>query len=313
MVSSTLFLTKSAKMKVLQFTIPVAHDKSVIIEQVDLPYHYPYLHRHKEAQITWIQKGEGTLISGNSMHQYREGEIYLIGANLPHLFKSNPEYFESNGEMSITAFTVFFNPEGALAGLLSLPEMKAIKMLLQQFQQGFKIPAEHFVEVSSLMIDIKNSSGAEQIMHFFMMLNKFLSFSSKLVPLSSYGGMPSITENEGIRIGNVYNYIMQNFSSAVTLEDVAKAAYLTPESFCRYFKRHTGQTFIEFLNQIRVNEACKRLVTHKFDSISAVAYSCGFTSITNFNRVFKGVTGYSPRGYLGNYFINVSNLAKTAG
>jgi len=299
-------------MKVLQFTIPVAHDKSVIVEQVDLPYHYPYLHRHKEAQITWIQKGGGTLISGNSMHRYNEGEIYLIGANLPHLFKSNPEYFESNSKLSIKAFTIFFNPEGALAGLLSLPEMKAIKIMLQQFQQGFKIPAEHFVEVSSSMNDIKNSSGAEQIMHFFMMLNKFLSFNSKLVPLSSYGGMPSITENEGIRIGNVYNYIMQNFSLPITLEDAAQAAYMTPGSFCRYFKKHTGQTFVEFLSRIRINEACKRLVAHKFESISTVAYSCGFKSITNFNRVFKGVTGNSPREYLDNYFNNVSNLAKIA-
>jgi len=299
-------------MKVLQFTIPVAHDKSVIIEEVDLPHHYPYLHRHKETQITWIQRGEGTLISGNSMHHYSAGEIYLIGANLPHLFKSNPEYFKSNGEMSIKAFTIFFNPEGVLAGLLSLPEMKAIKIMLQQYQEGFKIPDEHFTEISASMNSIKNSSGAEQIMHFFMMLNKFLNFSAKLSPLSSYGGMPSISENEGIRIGNVYNYIMQNFSSPITLEDVAKAAYMTPESFCRYFKRHTGQTFVEFLSRIRINEACKRLVAHKFESISTVAYSCGFKSITNFNRVFKCVIGNSPREYLDNYFNNVSNLTKIA-
>jgi AraC-like DNA-binding protein len=299
-------------MKVLQFTIPVAHDKSVIIDQVDLPYHYPYLHRHNETQITWIQRGEGTLISGNSMHRYCEGEIYLIGANLPHLFKSNPEYFEANDNRAIKALTIFFNPDGALSGLLSLPEMKAIKILLQQYQQGFKIPSDHFAEISMSMHAIKNSSGAEQIMHFFMMLNKFLNFSAKLEPLSSYGGLPSITDNEGIRIGNVYNYIMQNFNAPITLEDVAKAAYMTPESFCRYFKKHTGHTFVEFLSQIRINEACKRLVAHKFESISTVAYSCGFKSITNFNRVFKCVIGKSPREYLDNYFNNVSNLTKIA-
>jgi hypothetical protein len=63
-------------MKVLQFTIPVPHDKSVIAEKVSLPYHYPYLHRHKEIQITWIQKGEGTLIAGNNMHDYSSGDIF---------------------------------------------------------------------------------------------------------------------------------------------------------------------------------------------------------------------------------------------
>lgn len=87
---------------------------------------------------------------------------------------------------------------------------------------------------------------------------------------------------------------------------------MTPESFCRYFKKHTGHTFISFLNEIRINEACKKLTAHKFESISTVAYKCGFKSITNFNRVFKCVIGISPREYLDNYFKNVKSLSKIA-
>jgi quercetin dioxygenase-like cupin family protein len=80
-------------MKVLPFTIPVPHDHSIIVQEEVLPHFYTYLHRHAETQITWIQKGEGTLLAGNNMHVFREGEIYVIGANLPHLFKSDPAYF----------------------------------------------------------------------------------------------------------------------------------------------------------------------------------------------------------------------------
>ncbi len=299
-------------MKVLQFTIPVAHDKSVIIDQVELPYHYPYLHRHTEAQITWVQRGEGTLIAGNNMHDYTSGEIYLLGANLPHLFKSSPEYFASDSGRSIKAFTIFFNPDGVLAGLFDLPEMKAFKIFLQQHQQGFKIPDDNFHEVSQVMNAIKNTSGPEQLMQFFNLLDSLLKVNTKVEPLSSYGSIPAITENEGIRIGNIYNYIMQNYSEPITLEDVAMEAYMTPESFCRYFKKHTGHTFISFLNEIRINEACKKLTAHKFESISTVAYKCGFKSITNFNRVFKCVIGISPREYLDNYFKNVKSLSKIA-
>lgn len=299
-------------MKVLQFTIPVAHDKSVIIEQVDLPHHYPYLHRHTEIQITWIQIGEGTLIAGNNMHDYAPGEIYLLGANQPHLFKSSPDYFAGNSDKSIKAFTIFFNPEGILTGLFDLPEMKAFKIFLQKHQQGFKIPDENFHEVSQCMNAIKNISGPEQMIKFFSLLNSLLQINTKLEPLSSYGSIPAITENEGIRIGNIYNFIMQKYSESITLEDVAKAAYMTPESFCRYFKKHTGHTFISFLNEIRINEACKKLTAHKFESISTVAYKCGFKSITNFNRVFKCVIGVSPREYLDNYFKNTKNLSKIA-
>lgn len=299
-------------MKVLQFTIPVAHDKSVIIDQVELPYHYPYLHRHKEAQITWIQRGEGTLIAGNNMHDYSSGDIFLLGPNLPHLFKSSPEYFSPDSDRSIKAFTLFFNPDGILAGLFDLPEMKAFKIFLQQHQQGFKIPQHYFNEVSSVMNGVKNTSGADNLIQFFNLLQSLMSINTKLEPLSTFGSLPAITENEGIRIGNIYNFIMQNYAEPITLEDVAKAAYMTPESFCRYFKKHTGNTFISFLNEIRINEACKKLIAHKFESISTVAYKCGFKSITNFNRVFKFVIGSSPREYLDNYHNNVNNLTKIA-
>lgn len=299
-------------MKVLQFTIPVAEDKSVITDQVELPYHYPYLHRHKEAQITWIQQGEGTLIAGNNMHDYKPGDIFLIGANLPHLFKSNPEYFKPGNTNGIKALTLFFNPDGALAALFNLPEMKGIKIFLQQHQQGFKIPDQQHQRVTQLMHAVKNTTGPDQLMQFLDLLKSMLAINVKLEPLSSYGDIPAITENEGIRIGNIYNYIMKNYSEPITLEDVAKAAYMTPESFCRYFKKHTGHTFISFLNEIRINEACKKLTAHKFESVSTVAYKCGFKSITNFNRVFKCVIGTSPREYLDNYLSNVSNATKIA-
>ncbi|MEO6524356.1 MAG: AraC family transcriptional regulator [Mucilaginibacter sp.] len=299
-------------MKVLQFTIPVAHDKSVITDQVELPYHYPYLHRHKEAQITWIQQGEGILIAGNNMHDYKSGDVFLLGANLPHLFKSNPEYFNPQSDRPIKAFTLFFNPDGVLSALFNLPEMKAFKIFLQQHQQGFKIPDKNFKQVSQCMNNVKGTSGSDQLMQFLNLLKSLLSINTKLEPLSTYGDLPSITENEGVRIGNIYNFIMQNYAEPITLEDVAKAAYMTSESFCRYFKKHTGHTFISFLNEIRINEACKKLTAHKFESISTVAYKCGFKSITNFNRVFKCIIGTSPREYLDNYTNNVNTANKIA-
>jgi AraC-like DNA-binding protein len=299
-------------MKVLNFTIPVAHDKSVIIDQVDLPYHYPYLHRHKEIQITWIQQGEGTLIAGNNMHSYKSGEIYLLGANLPHLFKSSPEYFCNNSGRSIKAVTLFFNPDGVLSALFDLPEMKNFKIFLQEHQQGFKVPESQFNQVSDFMNAVKGTSGLDQLMQFFHLLKSLIGINVKLEPLSSYGDLPSITENEGIRIGNIYNFIIQNYNKAITLEDVANAAYMTPESFCRYFKKHTQHTFISFLNEIRINEACKKLTANKFESVSTVAYKCGFKSITNFNRVFKCLIGSSPRVYIDNYLNNVNRLTKIA-
>lgn len=291
-------------MKVLQFTIPVAYDRSVIVQQDNLPHFYPYLHRHIEAQIAWIQKGEGTLVIGNNMHSFSPGEIYFLGPNQPHLFKSNPEYFNGSSSKRIKALMLFFNPSGHLASLLGLPEMKSLKAFIDQHAQGFKLPSIYFDEVANQMIDIKRSSGPDQLIQFFLLLKFLCKLKVQLNPLSSFG-QSAYSENEGIRISNIYNYILQNYNKDITLEDVAEAAHMTPQAFCRYFKKHTGHTFISFLNETRINEACKLLTGQMYESISAVAYSCGFNSITNFNRVFKSIIACSPKEYIDNYLRKV--------
>ncbi|MCJ8209725.1 AraC family transcriptional regulator [Mucilaginibacter sp. RS28] len=300
-------------MKVLQFTIPVAHDKSVIFEQVHLPHFYPYLHRHEEIQITWIQQGEGTLVVGNHMHDFAPGDVFFLGPNLPHLFKSNPEYFNSDSNKCVKAITIFFNPNGQLHAVLDLPEMKPVKAFLQQYQHGFKVPDDAFNEISSKMLSFKNAFGPDQLIHLFKLLKILYHHGVKAEGLSSYGTSHRISENEGIRISNIYNYIMQFYHEAITLEDVANAAHMTPQAFCRYFKKHTGHTFISFLNEVRINESCKKLTDYTYDSISTVAYKCGFNSITNFNRVFRMVTGTSPREYIDNYNRNFNNPIRVAG
>jgi AraC-like DNA-binding protein len=287
-------------MKVLPFTIPVPHDHSIIVQEELLPHFYPYLHRHAEAQITWIKKGEGTLLAGNSMHPFRDGEIYLLGANLPHLFKSDPMYFQPGCEKEVETVTIFFNPEGKLAALFALPEMKTVNAFVAQMQGGLKIDDGSYTDISGRVEAIQKSNGAAQLSLFIELLSVISNFND-LQPLSSGLYTSPMTDPEGMRIASVYNYIMHNYSNALTLDDVAKQAHLTPTAFCRYFKKHTRSTFVHFVNKVRVNEACKLLVNGTSDNIATIAYSCGFNSITNFNYVFKSITGMSPREYMNSY------------
>jgi len=291
-------------MKVLQFTIPVPHDKSVIAEKVCLPYHYPYLHRHKEIQLTWIQQGEGTLVAENNMYAFRSGEIYWLGVNLPHVFKSDPSYFSPSSRKKVQTLNIFFNVKGQLDHFFDLPEIKNLKNFLLNQQSGFKVPPQYSTDVAEKMLRIQNSTGVDQLIHFIELLKQLSSFS-ELQPLSSCAQPAAYSEHEGIRIGTIYNFIMQQYDKPITLEDAAKQAHMTPQAFCRYFKKHTMHTFVSFLNEVRINEACKKLTDGHYDSIATVAYNCGFNSITNFNRVFKSVTRKSPSHYVESYFQNV--------
>lgn len=291
-------------MKVLQFTVPVPADKSIIVQKDVLPYFYPHLHRHQEVQLTWVQQGEGTLVADNNMHAFRSNEIFWLGANQPHIFKSDPVYFQPKSRKKIVALVIFFNPDGALSALFNLPEMKLLRNFVQQSQGGFKVSPLHTAEISGQMLRISNSGGAEQLMYFVELL-RILSGYPDITPLANINKTAMVSDHEGLRVGNIYSYIMHNYDQAITLEDAARQVHMTPHAFCRFFKKHTRHTFVSFLNEVRVNEACKKLTDGNYDNIANVAYTCGFNSITNFNRVFKSVTGKSPSQYLNTFFHNV--------
>lgn len=245
-------------MKVLQFTIPVPANQTLIVQKDVLPYFYPHLHRHHEIQLTWVQKGEGTLVADNNMQTFGSNEIFWLGANQPHLFKSDPSYFLPKSKKVITALTIFFDPNGRLVHLFDLPEIKNIKKFIQKNPAGFKIPQQHVAEISNQMLLVKKGNGIEQMIHFLDILNKLMGCED-LSPLSASSQPQQYSEHEGIRMANIYNFIMQHYNEPVTLEEVAKQAHMTPQAFCRYFKKHTRHTFISFLSEVRINEACKKI------------------------------------------------------
>ena len=291
-------------MKVLQFTIPVPVNRTIIVQKESLSYFYPHLHRHHEIQLTWIQTGEGTLVAENNMHSFASDEIYWLGANQPHVFKSDPSYFHPKSKKLCAALTIFFNPQGSLAPLFDLPELKQLKQFIEQHPAGFKIPTAAVTETSGIIQQIKKNNGAGQVISFLELLKR-ISACKNLVPLSNSVQPGSFSEHEGLKIGGIYDYIMQRYDKAIALEDVAAQAHMTPQAFCRYFKKHTRHTFISFLNEVRINKACKQLTDGDYDSIAAVAYTCGFNSVTSFNRVFKTVTSLSPSEYLNKFLKNV--------
>jgi len=294
-------------MKVLPFTILVPKDKSVISEYIELPHFYPYLHRHDEWQITYVERGEGTLIAGSDMHAFQSGDIFVIGAKLPHLFKNNPEYFSVDSDKVIKACSIYFNPNGILASLFNLPEMKMAKAFLDKNKHGFKVPYGFTKDIIPQIFTIHQAAGTDVLFSFVKLINTLQGLNENVELICSDLYSSNFSENEGMRLSKIINFITENYNNPISLEDVANTAFMTPQAFCRYFKKHTGHTFISFLNEVRVNAACKNLISReKTDCISEVAYRAGFNSITNFNRVFKSIIGQSPKSYIDTY----NNLSK---
>lgn len=291
-------------MKILQFTLPVPDNKTLISKEESLTHFYPHLHRHNEVQLTWVIQGEGTLVVDNRMHAFHGNQIFWIAANQSHVFKSDPSYFEVNSNKHTHAIDIFFSCDSKLGSFFSIPEVKHLKNFIEQNSGGFQIPEKHIKEVSEKMIRVHGTSGVEQFLYFIDLL-KFIASCDSMDPLAAETQSASYDDTEGIRIASIYNYVMQNYKQPITLEEVSRLAYMTPQAFCRYFKKHTHNTLVSFVNQVRVNEACKKLVDKNYDSIASVAYNSGFNSITNFNRVFKSIVKKSPKEYIDNYYQNI--------
>lgn len=190
-------------MKVLQFTIPVANDKSLILQEDVLPYFYTHFHRHIETQITWILNGEGTLIAGNSMHRFQSNDLFIIGANQPHVFKSDPEYFDKELNKKAHSLTIFFNPLGLVRSLFEMPEMKAVKEFIATSTNGMQASAINQKILADYILKVKRNKAGFRLSGFIELLQLMANLKDWKI-LSNDSLTQTITDHEGLRMNDIY-------------------------------------------------------------------------------------------------------------
>ena len=287
-------------MNVVQFAVPLSKD-SIVIEEDVLPYFYNYFHRHGEMQITLIVKGEGNLIIDNYTQRFSAGEVYFIAANQPHIFQSDPSYFEDTIENKVHAIHLYFDSETLLSSFVSLPELGQIMHFIENVNYGIQIPQENSAEVIAVVQKMVTLSGVPRLLKFIELLH-YLSIDLKeFKSLSSGNSRKVIGGKESLRMDKIYKFTLSNYAKDISLDMVAEICHMTPQAFCKYFKKHTSKTYITFLHEIRINAACDKIIKGEIDGISSVAFATGFNSAINFNKVFKKFTGVAPRDYLKKY------------
>ncbi|MDX2071783.1 MAG: AraC family transcriptional regulator [Haliscomenobacter sp.] len=282
-------------MKVIPFTIPVSGEQSIIIQEDREPHFYPHLHQHPEIQLTWVIEGNGNLLVGEQVHRFQTDDVFLIGANQPHLFNSDPAYFSADSSLSIHALTLFFDPHQMRQTLGSIPELSGMGAWLKDFDRGIKIGSATKARIIELMLKIQTAHSLKRVA-FFLDLLECLTSGQDTFYLSQQTPF-AISESEGQRMSTVFQYLLKHYADELNLEKVAAQVHLTPPAFCRYFKKHTRKTFTVFLNEIRINAACRFLKEEQSISVAEIAYSTGFNNIPHFNRTFKRVTGQRPNDW----------------
>ncbi|GEL09977.1 transcriptional regulator, AraC family [Flavobacterium glycines] len=273
-------------MKVLPFKIPKPEKEALVYQEDIGPVFYDQLHQHEEIQISYILKGRGTLIIGDSINEYKEDDILVIGENIPHVFRTDQDS-SSSSEM----LTLFFTKNSFGKDFFSLNDMSDIDDFFKKSEYGMKVLTKK-KKIALLFFKLKNQNKIQRISSLLKILNHIVLAQTN--SLSSFVSRKKYTEDEGRRMNDVFNYAISSFDKAITLEEVAEKANMTKNAFCRYFKKRTNKTFFQFLIEIRIENACKMLHHNKDLSISSISELSGFQDIANFNRKFKELKGVSP-------------------
>ena len=276
-------------MKVLPFKIPKPeHDALVYQEDFELVF-YDKFHQHEEIQVSYIAEGEGTLVVGDTVNHYKKGDVLVIGSKLPHVFKS-----EVNTNKKSLMLSLFFTENSFGKHFFKLEELSQFRLFFKRSENGLKATS-HKQKLQYYFFQLKESSKFER---FIILLNILDILSkSRYRPLSSFVYDKQYSDIEGKRMSAVMEYTMNNFQDTIRLEDIAKISAMTKNAFCKYFKKRTNKTYFRFLNELRVENACKLILSDKELSIAEIADKSGFNNISNFNRQFKNVKQMTPSQY----------------
>jgi AraC-like DNA-binding protein len=261
------------------------------------PQAYSLWHHHKEYEVLYFVKNSGTAYVGDKIIPYQGGTLILLCANLPHMFvpKLNSE---DHPDKVIDAYVLHFSAEIINTMIENIPEFKSINNLFNNWKRGMVFNnIKSNEEIFNLMKAINEGNNFKRITLFFDLLN-LLEIDKGFDFIASSGYVNSISLQKG-RLEKVYDYSIENFSdSSICLEKVAESINMNKAAFCRYFRKVTHKTYIEFLNEIRIGNACKILLEDENKSVTDVAFLSGFNNMSNFNRQFKIIMGQSPSTYL---------------
>lgn len=254
------------------------------------------IHFHPEYEINFIHKAiGGRRVVGDHLEEIGEYELVMVGPNLYHGW----ENYRNTGTKLLHEITIQFPKDIFDGTLISKNLFKPVRDLLQNANRGILFSTETAKNLEKRFLGLAQKRGFDSFLEFQSLIYDLsISRDQKLLTNISFQKGNEFHNNE--RIEKIYNYVSENFSKKIMLEEAAEMLNMSVVSFSRMIKLRTGKSFIEFVNEIRLGYAT-RLLIETGKSISEVCYECGFNNISNFNRTFKKKQGCTPSEFRINF------------
>jgi AraC-like DNA-binding protein len=269
--------------------VQVHYDQSFKIWSHGYPYRTVRWHFHPEYELHLVTATEGDRYVGDHIGPFCAGDLVLIGPNLPHNWISDVPEGESVEERCLV---LQFTGDFIDACIATFPELRFIQPLLQESFRGIRFGAGVAERVGPLMRDLLTASEARRITLFVAILD-LIGHDQRRTPLAGPGFQPNPSAYLSKTINFVLQYIARNFTRDLSETDLTRLSGQSVSTFSRSFRKHTGMTFVQYVNSLRIGLACQHLGQAEL-TITDICYAVGFNNVSNFNRQFLAAKGMPP-------------------
>jgi AraC-like DNA-binding protein len=266
-----------------------------LVERHKIAFDYP-LHKHDEFELNFLYNCSGSRrIVGDSIEEVGDYDLVLVGSHLAHCW----EQYKCNSN-DIKEVTIQFSPKLLSQDLLMKNQMESIRELFNNAQTGvaFELPA--IISVYNKLDELTAAQPGFMRLLKLLEILYYLSVSKDWHHLSSSSFADVRIPSDSRRVQKIEDEICRNYSKQLYLDDLADMVGMTPTAFSRFFKLRTGRTLSDYIIDIRLGHAARKLVDTTM-TIAEICYDCGFNNISNFNRIFKKRKGCSPTVFRENY------------
>jgi AraC-like DNA-binding protein len=248
------------------------------------PYFDVVSHFHREVELTLVMGGEGKRLVGGTIDTFSEGDLVLLGSNLPHA------YWTTSHVRKYHWITVQFLPDFLGGAFDHSVELAAVGHMVAGSGRGlyFPDPPGWLIESACSLRSVSPGRRTARLLEILVGMAE-----SQRRPIADAGQQTSMT---GRRLDRILDHIHARHSEPLRVADVAKVAHLSETGFCRFFSRAMGRTFSDYVTSVRLATATHWLLSSD-EPIGAVAASAGFANLSYFNRRFLAAHGVTPREF----------------
>lgn len=250
-------------------------------------------HYHPEFELTLTLNSRGQRYIGDAVSAYDDGDLVLLGPNLPHTWCSAEKIDACEPHHAIV---MWFTEAWRESLTATLAEMRIVEPLLTSAGRGIVFSEAAAARARPIIEAIPADPPAARLLRLMQVLS-LLAADADATPIASpSANRRQVDTPDRARIERVLDHIHTHYRERIEVDTLADVAALSASGFHRLFRRHTRLTLTRYVAELRIGQACALLV-NSARPIAHIADDIGYANLANFNRQFLALKGLTPREF----------------